>query len=79
MPRIPFQLEAALRFLPQKHAEFERLMTLEYPECSLEKDEHGAYNEARTQKLWTFWLQAYHAGKDYLEIERPDEDEESEG
>jgi hypothetical protein len=59
-------------FLPQKHAEFERLTSIEYPHLSLAKTQSGEYESAETGKLWMFWLQAYGAGKEGL-IERPDE------
>jgi hypothetical protein len=59
-------------FLPQKHAEFERLTSSEYPQLSLAKSQAGEYLDEATRKLWAFWLQAYGAGKEGL-IERPDE------
>ncbi len=73
MPSIPPELESAVRFIPQKQDEFERLMKLEFPKSSLAKSERGGYLDAQTEKLWAFWLQAYWAGKNYLDIERPDE------
>jgi hypothetical protein len=64
------------RFHRQKHSEFERLTALEYPEVSLDRREAGLgieYIDAKTQRLWTYWLQAYEQGKRYWEIERADE------
>lgn len=61
------------RFMPQKQAEFERLMGIEYPKLSLGKTKAGAYTDGQAEKLWSFWLQAYEAGKSHLRIERPDD------
>lgn len=60
-------------FLPQKQAEFERLTGIEYPGLQLTKTAAGGYAYRQTEKLWTYWLQAYGAGKSGL-IERPDDE-----
>ena len=66
-------VRSIVRFLPQKHAEFERLMGIEYPHLLLAKTPAGEYADAETKQLWAFWLQAYGAGKEGL-IERPDDE-----
>lgn len=73
---IPPELWGTFSFRKQKHAEFERLTRIEYPELPLAKRYVGdasEYTDPRTEKLWTYWLQAYEQGKRYLDIERPEE------
>jgi hypothetical protein len=62
--------------MDQKLAEFERLTSLEFPEVSGEDGKKlSDYKDPRARKLWAFWLQAYWAGKQYLLIEKPEEDD----